>query len=54
MPKQILASHLGISGETLSRLLAKFEADGIIYSQWKSVQIRSIERLREIEDFGAT
>ena len=53
MPKQTLASHLGITGETLSRLLARFEADGTISSRGKNVQLKSIEGLREIEECGA-
>lgn len=53
MPKQVLASHLGMTGETLSRLLAKFEADGLIASQGRKVKLRSIRDLREIAEFGA-
>ena len=53
MPKQMLASHLGITGETLSRLLAKFEAEGLITARGRKVQLRSIEDLRELAEFGA-
>jgi len=53
MPKQTLASHLGITGETLSRLLARFEADGLIASRGRRVQLRSIEDMRELAEFGA-
>lgn len=53
MPKQTLASHLGMTGETLSRLLAKFEADGLITSRGRRVALRSIDDMRELADFGA-
>ena len=48
MPKQMLASHLGITGETLSRLLARFEADGIIVSQGRRIKVLSVRDLKEI------
>lgn len=53
MPKQVLASHLGMTGETLSRLLARFEAEGLIVSRGRRVQLRSVEGLQELADFGA-
>ena len=53
MPKQVLASHLGMTGETLSRLLARFEADELITSRGRKVQLRSIDGLRELAEFGA-
>jgi len=54
MPKQVLASHLGMTGETLSRLLARFEAEGLIASRGRRVQIRSMEKLHELADYGAS
>lgn len=54
MPKQVLASHLGMTGETLSRLLARFEAEGLIVSRGRKVQIRSKEGLQELADYGAS
>ncbi len=53
MPKQVLASHLGMTGETLSRLLARLEADGLIASRGRRVQLKSIEGLQELADYGA-
>lgn len=53
MAKQTLASHLGMTGETLSRLLAKFEADGLIASRGRRVHLRSIEDMRELAEYGA-
>ncbi|MDH7600558.1 MAG: Crp/Fnr family transcriptional regulator [Armatimonadota bacterium] len=46
--KQMLASHLGIAGETLSRLLARFEAEGIIEVSGRVVKLLSIPQLRKI------
>jgi CRP/FNR family transcriptional regulator, dissimilatory nitrate respiration regulator len=54
MPKQVLASHLGMTGETLSRLLARFEADGLIASRGRKVQLKSIDGLEELAEFGAS
>jgi CRP-like cAMP-binding protein len=53
MPKQVLASHLGMTGETLSRLLARFEADGLIVSRGRRVELSSIDGLKELAEFGA-
>lgn len=52
MPKQVLASHLGMTGETLSRLLARFEADEVLETQGGDVVIVSPESLTELADFG--
>ena len=52
MPKQVLASHLGMTGETLSRLLARFEADGLIRSQGRKLTILSASELRDLAEFG--
>lgn len=54
MPKQVLASHLGMTGETLSRLLARFEADGITSTQGRKVKVLSVNDLAEIADYGTT
>ncbi|MCE5200420.1 MAG: Crp/Fnr family transcriptional regulator [Armatimonadota bacterium] len=48
MPKQVLASHLGMTGETLSRLLARFEEDNLLQVQGRKVKVTSIEELKEI------
>lgn len=53
MPKQVLASHLGMTGETLSRLLARFEADGLIVARGRRVKIVSVDDLQEMAEFGA-
>lgn len=54
MPKQTLASHLGMTGETLSRLLARFEADGLIVARGRRVKLVSVDDLRELAEFGST
>lgn len=54
MPKQVLASHLGMTGETLSRLLTRLEADGMIETQGRRVAILAPDDLRDIADFGRT
>jgi CRP/FNR family transcriptional regulator len=50
--KQVLASHLGMTGETLSRLLARFEAEGLIMTQGRRIKLVSVEELREVAEFG--
>lgn len=54
MPKQVLASHLGMSGETLSRLIARFESDGIIITQGRKVKILLADELKEIAEYGSS
>lgn len=46
--KQMLASHLGITGETLSRLLARFEAEGFIEVAGRKIRILSPKGLRRL------
>ncbi|MHB9036764.1 MAG: Crp/Fnr family transcriptional regulator [Armatimonadota bacterium] len=52
MPKQVLASHLGMTGETLSRLLARFEEDELVVVQGRKLKIRSIEDMQDLAEFG--
>jgi CRP/FNR family transcriptional regulator, dissimilatory nitrate respiration regulator len=52
MPKQVLASHLGMTGETLSRILARLETDEVIETRGKRVAILVPEELQEIAEFG--
>ncbi len=54
MPKQVLASHLGMTGETLSRLLARFEADGTIATEGRKIRVLSIEDLSDIALYGTS
>lgn len=52
VPKQVLASHLGMTGETLSRILARLEADEMIETRGRSVVVLNRDELQEIADFG--
>jgi CRP/FNR family transcriptional regulator len=52
MPKQVLASHLGMTGETLSRLLARFEEDELVIVQGRKLTLLSIEDLQDLAEFG--
>lgn len=52
MPKQVLASYLGMTGETLSRLLSRFEEDGLITTSGRKLKITSISDLQDIAEFG--
>jgi hypothetical protein len=52
MPKQVLASHLGMTGEILSRLLAKFEEDNLAASECRKLRVLSIEDMKYISEFG--
>ncbi len=52
MPKQVLASHLGMTGETLSRLIARFEADEVVSAKGRKLTVLSIEDLNDIAEWG--
>jgi len=54
IPKQTLAAHLGISSETLSRLLTRFEAQGLIESQGRRIRVLDPATLGEIADWGTS
>jgi CRP/FNR family transcriptional regulator, dissimilatory nitrate respiration regulator len=53
VPKNVLASHLGISNETLSRLLARFEAQKLISARGKSIQLLDCRELADLARYGA-
>jgi CRP-like cAMP-binding protein len=53
VPKNVLASELGISNETLSRLLARFEAQGLISARGKNVTILDRQELEDLAEYGA-
>ncbi len=48
IPKGQLASLLGTSPETLSRIFAKMSDDGIIQVQGKVITVKDLERLQEM------
>lgn len=53
IPKHTVAAQLGISSETLSRLLTRFEAEGLIESKGRNIRIPDLDRLQEIADWGS-
>jgi CRP/FNR family transcriptional regulator, dissimilatory nitrate respiration regulator len=54
VPKNVLASQLGISNETLSRLLARFEAQGLISASGKKITLLDRQELEELAEYGAS
>lgn len=48
MSRQDIGSYLGLALETVSRLFTRFQDQGILEVDRKHVQIKDIERLREI------
>lgn len=53
VPKNVLASQLGISNETLSRLLARFEAQGLIAPEGRRMKLLDMRELKELAEFGS-
>lgn len=53
IPKQTLAAHLDIAGETLSRLLNRFEAQGMIEVIGRSISIKDRDALKEVSESEA-
>lgn len=54
IPKQTLAAQLAMSCETLSRLLTRFEAEGLIDAEGKHIRVISPKDLTEVSDWGTT
>lgn len=50
VPKNILASQLGVSSETLSRLLTRFEAEGLIESEGRGIKLLNLREMKEIAE----
>jgi len=53
IPKHTLAAQLAVSSETISRLLNRFEAQGLIESEGRQIKITDREGLQEVADWGA-
>ena len=52
VPKQTLAAQLAISSETLSRLLTRFEAHGLIEVSGRRVKVLDRTGLRQLAELG--
>jgi CRP/FNR family transcriptional regulator len=50
MSRQDLGDYLGLALETVSRLFSRFQEEGIISVQGRSVQLRSLERLKRVTE----
>lgn len=53
IPKSTLAAQLAISSETFSRLLNRFEAQGLIEVDGRHISIIDQDGLQEVADWGA-
>ena len=48
MTREEIGNYLGLTIETVSRLFSRFQREGLIGVQQRDVELRSIERLREM------
>jgi CRP/FNR family transcriptional regulator len=48
MTREEIGNYLGLSLETVSRLLSRFQREGLLAVQQRDVAIRNAERLREM------
>ncbi|MDO8589207.1 MAG: Crp/Fnr family transcriptional regulator [Armatimonadota bacterium] len=53
VPKNVLAAQLGMSNETLSRLLTRFEAQRLIVSQGRTITLLDRREMEDLARFGA-
>ena len=53
MTREEIGSYLGLKLETISRTLSHFQDEGLIVVQNKNVEIREIDRLRELLGHGS-
>ena len=47
MSRSDIANYLGLASETVSRVLTKFERDGLINVEYKNVQLTNIQSLKK-------
>lgn len=52
IPKNVLAANLAVTSETLSRLLNRFEAEGLIEADGKRIRVLDTNGLIEISEWG--
>lgn len=48
MTREEIGNYLGLTLETVSRLLSRFQREGLLAVQQRDVEIRNVERLREM------
>ena len=48
MSRSDIGNHLGIAEETVCRVLARFQDDGLISSEYRHIKLNNLERLRQI------
>ena len=48
MTREEIGNYLGLTLETVSRLLSRFQRDGLLAVHQREIELRSVERLREI------
>lgn len=52
MSRQDIANYLGLKAETVSRLLSRFQEDGLLSISGKNVRLADLNRLRAVLGFG--
>lgn len=53
VPKQVIASRLGIQPETFSRIMARLRCDGIIETQQETILLKDLDALRRVAEMRA-
>jgi CRP/FNR family transcriptional regulator len=48
MSRSDIGNHLGIAEETVCRIFARFQDDGLISSRYRRVKLNDLERLKQI------
>jgi CRP/FNR family transcriptional regulator len=48
MSRSDIGNHLGIAEETVCRIFARFQEDGLMSSQYRRVKLNDLERLKQI------
>ncbi len=50
MSRQDIGNYLGLTGETVSRLLTRLQAEDVLAIDGKSIQIRDVIKLRNLAE----
>jgi CRP/FNR family transcriptional regulator len=48
MSRSDIGNYLGIAEETVCRIFARFQDDGLISSEYRNVKLKDIKRLEQI------